>query len=159
MPAALLSDRAVLRVEGEAARAFLQGLVTCDVDKVAPGRAAYGALLTPQGKIIADFLLVQGEDGDFLFDLPAPLAADFAKRLTLYRLRAKITIAPVAGAAVVAVWGSDADLKGPVLARFDDPRAPGLGQHVLLAAAPDLSAQARAASLRNHRLLIFGERR
>lgn len=145
MPAAPLSDRAVLRVEGETARAFLQGLVTCDVDTLAPGRAAYGALLTPQGKIIVDFLLTEAEDGAFLFDLPAALAADFAKRLTLYRLRAKIAIAPVAGAAVVAVWGESHDVGGPVLARFEDPRAPGLGARALLAASPDLPADGRAA--------------
>ena len=146
MPAALLSDRAVLRVEGEAARAFLQGLVTCDVDEVAPGRAAYGALLTPQGKIIADFLLVQGENGAFLFDLPAALAADFAKRLTLYRLRAKITIAPVAGAAVVAVWGSvAAGFESPALAWFSDPRASELGERMILAAAPAGGETARVA--------------
>ena len=64
MPAALLPDRGVIRVSGEDARDFLQNLVTNDLDAVTPERAGYGALLTPQGKIIADFLIVALPESD-----------------------------------------------------------------------------------------------
>ena len=72
MQAALLPDRGVVKVAGDDARHFLNGLVTTDMGKVAPGRARFAALLTPQGKIIVDFIVAEapGEDGrGFLADL------------------------------------------------------------------------------------------
>ena len=77
MKAALLPDRGVVKVAGDGARKFLDGLVTADLDKVSPDAARYGALLTPQGKIIADFIVaeVAPEDGAGLFlDCPRALA-------------------------------------------------------------------------------------
>ena len=59
MKAALLPDRGVVKVAGEDAATFLNGLVTTDVDQLAPGQAAFGALLTPQGKIIVDFMITE----------------------------------------------------------------------------------------------------
>ncbi|HXW48684.1 MAG TPA: folate-binding protein, partial [Xanthobacteraceae bacterium] len=59
MKAALLSDRGVIKVIGDGARNFLHGLVTADMLKLTPGSARFCALLTPQGKIIADFLIVE----------------------------------------------------------------------------------------------------
>ena len=122
---AVLADRAVVGVGGEEARSFLQRLVTNDVDKLAAGEARYAALLTPQGKIITDFLVLAlpGEEG-FWLDMPAVNAAELVKRLTLYRLRAKVTIADrSAEFGVVAFTGSP---PAELLQSYDDPRDPGL---------------------------------
>ncbi len=135
MPSAVLDDRGLVRIAGVDARAFLQGLVTCDMSKVAPRRAAFGALLSPQGKIICDFIVMEAE-GAFLLDCPGALAADLVKRLRIYKLRAKVEIADVsADYRVVARWGDDAtgivDPRDAALgARETVPRAamgPGLG--------------------------------
>ena len=75
MPSSFLDDRGILRVSGAEARGFLQGLFTCDVERVAPGNPAFGALLTPQGKIIVDFVLSEQDDAFWLV-VPAQLAAD-----------------------------------------------------------------------------------
>lgn len=122
--AAVLSDRAVLRVSGEEAPHFLHNLVTSSVEGLSPGQAAYAGLLTPQGKIIADFFVLREDDG-FLLDVPADRAEELKKRLTLYKLRAKVTITPE-DLAVAAIWG------GTLPGAFDDPRLPGLGPRALL---------------------------
>ena len=85
MKAAFLSDRGVVKVTGEDARGFLNGLVTTDTTQVRPGVGRFGALLTPQGKIIADFLITEapgGHGGGFLLDCPRALAPQLAQRLT-----------------------------------------------------------------------------
>ena len=87
-----LSDRAVLSVSGPEAKSFLQGLVTNDVTRLAPGQPLYAALLTPQGKILFDFLLHDGA-ADVLIDCSADAAPALLKRLTMYRLRAKVELA------------------------------------------------------------------
>lgn len=124
--AAFLPDRSVILVSGAEAPAFLQGLFTNDVQKLQPGEARFAALLSPQGKILFDFLVLR--DGDaatprFLIDCPAALAADLAKRLMLYRLRAKVEIADrSADLGVAAFWGGAAPQGA-----FRDPRAAALG--------------------------------
>ena len=85
-----LNDRALIRLSGEDVRGFLQGLVTNDVAGNLP---VWTALLTPQGKALFDFL-IWADDEDVLIDCECDAAADLAKRLTLYRLRRAITIAP-----------------------------------------------------------------
>lgn len=102
MPYALLPERAVLRLQGEDVRPFLQGLITNDIDRLTPERALYAALLTPQGKYLFDFFLVQQGDA-VLLDCEAVRAEDLKKRLTLYRLRAKVTIEDISDEYVVAV--------------------------------------------------------
>jgi folate-binding protein YgfZ len=121
-----LADRAVLSVTGPDAQAFLQGLVTADMDDVAASGRGYGALLTPQGKIIADFFVIAVDDG-FLIDTPRPLAADLMRRLTLYKLRAKLTLADETDKlAVLALWGTET--LPPMPGRtVSDPRLPALG--------------------------------
>lgn len=146
MASAYLDDRSVVRVAGEDARSFLQGLVTCDMAKVGPA-AGFGALLSPQGKILFDFLVVQGEDG-FLFDIAGAQASAFVKRLGMYRLRAKITIEERFELGIVALWDG-ATAEGLV---FDDPRHPGLGRRCLLARA-SADASADAAAYHQHRIL------
>src|SRR5512141_2351600 len=95
MQAALLPERGVVKVAGEDARRFLNGLATNDINKVAPGRARFAALLTPQGKIIVDFIVSEAEPtdgGGFFLDCPRALAATLAEKLTFYKLRAKVTV-------------------------------------------------------------------
>ena len=89
-----LTGRAFLRVTGPDREKFLQGLVTQDVGRVARDGIAYGALLTPQGKLIVDFLLV-AEPEAVLIDVAEAQAADLAQRLAMFRLRSKVAIEPV----------------------------------------------------------------
>ncbi len=124
MTTAFLDDRGVVEVEGDDARALLQRLVTNDVADLRSGEARYAALLTPQGKILVDFLLFDAtpESGAdrFLLDCPSALAAELAKKLTMYRLRAAVRIADRSGElGVTAHWP-----EGP---GFRDPRHPHLG--------------------------------
>src|SRR5258707_10108552 len=95
MKAAFLHDRGVVKVNGDGARDFLNGLVTTDVTLVRPGLGRFGALLTPQGKITADFLITEASSGHgngFLIDVPQPLAKDLADKLGFYKLPAKVRI-------------------------------------------------------------------
>ena len=112
------TDRATLRVSGPDAHDFLQGLVTNDVTRLDKG-PVYAALLTPQGKYLFDFFLV-ADGPDILLDVAADRAAALAQRLAMYRLRAKVTIAP-ADRAVVVGTGT------PPAGAHPDPRHPGLG--------------------------------
>jgi len=132
--AVFLADRGVVRVDGEDAPGFLQGLLTNDVVGLPEGEARYAALLTPQGKILFDFLVLRapGASPAFLLDCPRSLAAELAKRLSIYKLRAKVAISDVSvDFAVVADWGGSADL--PADARvYADPRAAALGRRAIL---------------------------
>lgn len=104
-----LGERALLRVEGPDARDLLQGLVSNDLRRLAPDRALYAALLTPQGKYLFDFLLIDDGRGGILVDAERSRVAELRQRLLMYRLRAKATVedAP-AELAVVAVFGDGA---------------------------------------------------
>jgi len=128
MPSAFLDDRGLLRIAGEDARSFLQGLVTCDMDRISRQDAGFGALLTPQGKILFDFLIVEDADG-FLLDVDASLASALIKRLSMYKLRARVTIAEELRLGVLALW--DGAVSDGV--EYDDPRHAGLGRRALLA--------------------------
>ena len=88
---AFLPHRSVLALTGPDTLALLERLVTCNTTGWTPGEARYGALLTPQGKIIADFLALRTEDG-VLLDVHTDALGDLAKRLKLFRLRAKVEI-------------------------------------------------------------------
>jgi len=134
MKAALLSDRGIIKVSGEPARGFLNNLVTSDIGQLAPGGARYGALLTPQGKIIADFIMTEAaaeDGGGFFLDCPRALIRTLLERLNLYKLRAKITIEDFSeGLGVMAVWdGSGTTENGLV---YPDPRLPALGLRVIV---------------------------
>ena len=132
--AAVLEDRAVIRVGGEDATSFLQGLLTNDVERLGPSEARYAALLTPQGKILFDMIVVRapGEEPSYLIDCAAAQAADLAKRLGFYKLRAKVAIANESDdRAVVAFWGSEPPgVDDGVL--YADPRDPRLGWRAIL---------------------------
>jgi tRNA-modifying protein YgfZ len=133
MKAAFLPDRGVVKVSGEDARNFLNGLVTTDVTALAPGSARFGALLTPQGKIVVDFLITEtppSEGGGFLIDCPRALAQGLASKLGFYKLRAKVTVENLSDSlGVIAAWDG-AFATNPELA-FADPRKPGLGWRIL----------------------------
>jgi folate-binding protein YgfZ len=142
----LLDHRAVLAVTGEDRVGFLQGLVSNDVDEAAAGRAVHAGFLTPQGKYLHDFIIVEG-GGRLLLDVEAGRMADLSRRLALYRLRAKVTIAPEPGLRVAAAFGGDAPARlglGPEPGwvrpfagghAFVDPRPADLGVRLMLPAA------------------------
>ena len=138
MPTAHLSDRGVVRVSGEDARPFLDGLVTCDLDKVAPDRPRFGALLTPQGKLLFDFLLFeapQDAGGGFYLDCLRFMAPDLAKRLGFYKLRAKVAVEDLSETlAVVAGWGDAPKPDDAIGLVGDDPRLTALGWRAIVAA-------------------------
>jgi hypothetical protein len=141
--AAFLADRGVVRVEGEDAPDFLHGMLTNDVVGLAAGEPRYAALLTPQGKILVDFLALRAPAAPpvFLLDCPKALAADLAKRLSIYKLRAKVAITDAsAGFGIVADWGGEAVLPAAALV-YVDPRDAALGRRAIL---PRAAAEAFA---------------
>lgn len=134
MKATFLDDRGVVQVSGDDARKFLNGLFTTDVTKLTPGEARFGALLTPQGKIIVDFLVAQmpsTEAGErFVLDCPRALAQALTDKLNLYKLRAKVAVSNLSDQlGVIALW--DGAASAPIEASFTDPRHSGLGTRVI----------------------------
>ena len=161
MQAALLPDRGVVEVAGQDARKFLNGLLTSDVDKLEPAHAVFAALLTPQGKIIVDFILVEGaEGGTFFLDCPRALASALKQRLDFYKLRAQVTIEDRSDAlGVLAIWDGEAESKRGLC--FRDPRLPELGLRCILAsevideAAAEIGAElVDAAAYEAHRIAL-----
>ena len=134
MKSAFLPDRGVIKVAGEDARNFLNGLVTTDLDRLKPGLGRFGALLTPQGKIIVDFLITEapaGHGGGFLIDCPKPLAEGLATKLKFYKLRAKVTVDNLSDdLGVLAAW--DGELAAQPDLSFADPRNEHLGTRILI---------------------------
>src|SRR5881396_1071858 len=104
---AILEDRGILAVSGPDRRLFLQGLVSNDVEKLAANRAVYAALLTAQGKYLHDFIMVEVAEAIWL-DAEAARLGDLRRRLSLYRLRAKVEIAERPELAVAALFGAGA---------------------------------------------------
>ena len=152
----LLPDRGVLALHGGDVRPFLQGLISNDVAHVQDDRAAYGALLTPQGKFLFDFFMVQ-DVGQLLLETEAARLGELHRRLLMYRLRSKVDIEDCSARfAVAALIGDDParalDLPElPGAARtleqgvvFVDPRLPRLGARALL---PKDTASATLAAL------------
>ena len=134
MPAARLVDRGVIRVGGADARDFLQNLVTNEMSEVTATRAGYGGLLTPQGKIIGDFLVVavpDEEGGGFLLDCQLLRVPDLMKRLKLYKLRAKLTLDDLSEATAVLASDDGAPLPADAGVVYADPRLPALGERAI----------------------------
>lgn len=134
MPATHLVDRGVIRVSGEDARDFLQNLVTNDMDAVTLERAGYGALLTPQGKVIGDFLVVavpEEDRGGFLLDVPLLQVPDLMKRLKLYKLRAKVALDDLSDIAAVVASSGGFSLPDEAGLVYADPRLPALGERAI----------------------------
>ncbi len=122
-----IADRAVVRVTGEDRHAFLQGLVTQDIDQMSEGNAIFSALLTPQGKILFDFMIAERDDA-FLIDCDKGAAPALVKRLTLYKLRAKVAIDIDETLAVMTSTVQPAITQGTA---FPDPRLPALGWRII----------------------------
>lgn len=142
-----LTDRALIRIAGEDAHTFLQNLVTADIEDTDANGASSSALLTPQGKILFDFLLYKTNDG-YLADAPASVAPDLLKRLTFYRLRAKVDLELLdADTGVFAVWDGSVEIDGALVA-VTDPRTSALGQRIVAPASRTISqADATEADL------------
>ena len=127
-----LSDRAVLFIDGDEARPFLQGLVTQDITHPDEAGAFFAALLTPQGKILFDFFLVPHGAG-FFIDCAAGAADALLKRLALYKLRAKVSLSRRDDLAV-AVGGF-----GETVAAYADPRLGAMPARAIIARSGDLA--------------------
>jgi folate-binding protein YgfZ len=129
-----LSSRALIAVGGADWRSFLQGLLTQDVETLAAGEARFAALLTPQGRLLHDLFLVGRDDGCWL-DCQASARAALLQRLSMYRLRAKVSL-ELDDARVFAAWGAPPAGDGWIA----DPRLPALGWRAYgLATTPDAS--------------------
>ncbi len=122
--------RSIIRVSGQEPEKFLQGLVTNDLRKLAENDILYAAILTPQGKYLADFFLVADRDGGVLVDVAAPLASDLLRRLTLYKLRSKISLEQID---MPVSRGTGPEPEGALR----DPRHPALGWRLYGKALPD----------------------
>jgi folate-binding protein YgfZ len=147
-----LPDRAVIAITGPDARSFLQRVITRGPEGLNPGEAQFSALLTPQGKVLADFILFDDGESGLFIDAPASEADSLVKRFTLYRLRAQAQIARRDDLDVAAGLGSgEADLKTVALAAATDPRADALGVRAIVPAGgpsdeADVYHQARIAA-------------
>ena len=155
MRGAFLDGRGVLNVTGTESARFLDNLLTNDVGRLNPGRAAYAALLTPQGKIIVD-MLASRVAGGFRLDLPRPHVADVARRLALYRLRSKVDVADVtAETRVLVLWGDGLLPRRPEMVL--DPRIPGLGARAYVGLGdpmPDGVHEVGLEGYRAHRIAL-----
>jgi len=135
-----LSRRGVVAVAGPDREKFLDGIVTNDLAAIPVGGAGYGGLLTPQGKLLFDFLVFRDHD-QFLFDLPSGAVAGFVKRLGFYKLRAIVDIEDLSAKySVAAAWGVDTPpiVDGLVAA---DPRLKSLGFRLIAAANRPIAAE------------------
>ena len=150
MPIAILEERAVARVAGADATHFLDNLLTARTPE--PGAARYSALLAPQGKILADMFVVATDDG-YRLDVPRALLPELLKRLTLYRLRAKVELSALDDLAVGVAWGG---APPPASAHaFDDPRLAALGTRFIVPVADAAGlATADDAAWQAHRVML-----
>jgi len=131
---ALLPDRGVVSVTGEGAREFLDNLITNDMALItAASPAIHAGLLTPQGKILFEFFVVATPAG-YLLETALAQTTALAKRLTLYKLRAKVEIKDAAGEVVVAVLFGDVRARPGGAIAFVDPRHPTMGDRILIPA-------------------------
>jgi folate-binding protein YgfZ len=143
----VLPKRGVIALSGPESVAFLQGLISCDLAQITAERAGYGALLTPQGKFLFDFMVLRTSEA-LLLEVEHERIADLLRRLTMYRLRAKVDLEDVSARyAVAAVLGDDlavrlelSELPGACRRLgegwvFVDPRLARLGARAVLPAA------------------------
>ena len=143
----VLTSRRLVKVFGEDAREFLQNLISCDVSEISATSSAFGALLTPQGKILWDFFVFADESTDgFLIDVSTGELDAFAKRLAFYKLRAKVTVELADKANhIVAEWGDDLPEHKP-----RDPRHTDMG--VRYVASGEVEENAGEAGYHAHRI-------
>jgi tRNA-modifying protein YgfZ len=147
-----LTSRAVIAVDGPDWRPFLQGLLTQDVEGQEPGTLRFGGLLTPQGRLLYDLFILAGEEG-CLLDVAAVHREDLIQRLSLYRLRAKITLSP-SPLTVSALWTIDQDGLENVEGFSPDPRLNALGHRGFGVQAPEGASLVTEAGYQTHRLSL-----
>lgn len=139
------TGRRVLRMEGGAARDVLQNVVTNDVGRLKPGQAVYAALLTPQGKYLSDFFVLESPDGAVLIDADHGQAGALAQRLGMYCLRRDARVTGDAGLGVALIWGDTPPDAPDGAFIVPDPRNPALGWRLYAAdPAPALAATGAA---------------
>jgi len=149
-----LPSRGVIAVSGPDARELLQGLITNDVDLVSETCAIYAALLTPQGKLMFDFFIIE-RDGRLLLDCHKDHLPALLKRLTMYRLRAQVELEDLSAKYRIAVaFDGDATGDGLPGAHFTDPRLDALGHRLILADDEDIQANAAEADFETWRLSL-----
>ncbi|MDP3174137.1 MAG: folate-binding protein [Phenylobacterium sp.] len=146
---AILDSRALITLGGPDWRSFLQGLITQDVDTLAAGEIRFGALLTPQGRLLYDLFVLGGDDGCKL-DVEAAHRDALIQRLTIYRLRAKVEIAADAAAVAVLFPGPLEPTNGWSV----DPRLPALGLRGYGQAAPSDAQADDESAYDAHRLAL-----
>jgi hypothetical protein len=130
-----LPARAVIAITGDDARSFLQRVITKGPEGLSDGGAQFSALLTPQGKVLADFIVFDDGEGGLLIDAPLSEAPALVKRFSLYRLRAKAEITVREDLAVAAARGEgETELKTVALAAAPDPRNAALGLRAIVPA-------------------------
>lgn len=150
-----LLERGVVEVKGPDARHFLHNLLTTDVGRIVPGTAGYGGLLTPQGKILFDFIVHDAGDR-FLLDVARDKVAELIRRLGFYRLRAAVEIADRSEElSVVVAWDGEVTLPaGAIVAA--DPRLAALGSRAIIGADATLPEAGRTTpgAYRAHRIRL-----
>lgn len=148
---AFLPQRGVIAISGPDRAGFLQGLVSNDVELVTPERAVWSALLTPQGRYVAEFFILT--DGErLLLDAPRAAIPEMIKRLSRFRLRSKVTLEDVSETfAVHAAWGGRPEVAAEALVAAD-PRLPEAGFRVL--APGRLPGAVDEASFLAHRIAL-----
>lgn len=152
---ALLESRALIAIGGPDWRDFLQGLITQDVETLAPGEARFGALLTPQGRLLFDLFVVGREDGAWL-DVEAVHRDALIQRLSMYRLRAKVEIAADPTPVSILFSPDGSPLPRPDASGWtQDPRLPELGWRGYGATKP-ANAEAALESDREDQKLRLG---
>ncbi len=137
-----LTDRAVIRVHGPETWSFLQGLLTNDIETLAPGKTMWAGMLSPQGKALFELVLHHERADSILIDIAADRVQALIQRLTMYKLRRDVTIEPT-DLTVCAAWGGDSGY--PV-----DGRLPELGAR-WISAAENHPAPAALADYHSHR--------
>jgi folate-binding protein YgfZ len=138
---AYLPERGVIEVTGEDARKYLQGLVSNDLDLVSPTRAIWAALLTPQGKWLADFFIMQ-DGARLLIDCERSQAQELVRRFGRFTLRSRVQFREASDEFFVHVaWGNGAAPTAE-LPGFADPRLENAGWRFLAPARHETSADA-----------------
>ena len=102
----ILDDRAILYINGEDAKEFLQNLISNDINKVSDVNSCFSSLLTPQGKFLYEFIIVKHKSG-YLLDCEKPQAEELFKQLSLYKLRSKVEILNLSNEFVVAAFSHE----------------------------------------------------
>ncbi len=131
-----LPHRGVIEIDGEDKETFLQGLISNDINLVTPTQAIYATLLTPQGRFLFDFFITD-KDGIFLLDVELARHEALLKKLSLFKLRSKVTLKARPDLKIYALWGEE---NFPREA-YPDPRLKTLGARLIGQTEPNASVE------------------